>query len=184
MHHTLARSKLTDARGEAPRAAAFRSLADQHLDESYRLARAILGEPADAEDATHDAFITAWQKWPTLRDEARFEPWFRKILVNTCRNRLRRGSRWQLRDISDELMLAAADDDPNRDERDAIGRGLARLEPDDRIILALRYDRDLTIDAIASTLGIPSGTVKSRLHHALRRLQAALEALEIVEVAR
>ena len=184
MDQTVTRRKVSDARGDAPRAAAFRSLADEHLDSSYRLARAILRDPAEAEDATHDAFVTAWQKWPTLRDPALFDRWFRRILVNTCRNRLKSASRWQLRDISRELTLAAADDDATRDERDAIGRGLATLGPDDRIILALRYERDLTVDGIADALGIPSGTVKSRLHNALQRLQAAVATPEVVEVTR
>jgi RNA polymerase sigma-70 factor (ECF subfamily) len=184
MDQTALTREASDVRGDAPRAAAFRSLAGEHLDESYRLARAILRDPDEAEDATHDAFVTAWQKWPTLRDPALFDRWFRKILVNTCRNRLRHASRWQLRDISQEIALAAADDDVARDERDAIGRGLATLGPDDRIILALRYERDLTVDGIADALGIPSGTVKSRLHNALQRLQAAIATPEVVEVTR
>lgn len=184
MDQTVTTHAVSEVRGDAPRTAAFQLLADAHLDASYRLARAILGEPAEAEDATHDAFVTAWQKWPTLREPALFEHWFRKILVNTCRNRLRSASRWHLQDISDELTLAAVDDDAARDERDAIGRALARLAPDDRIILALRYDRDLPVDTIAGTLGIPSGTVKSRLHNALRRLHAALDAADAAEVSR
>jgi RNA polymerase sigma factor (sigma-70 family) len=184
MDQTVLRRKVSEVRADGPRAAAFRSLADHHLDGSYRLARAILREPAEAEDATHDAFVTAWQKWPTLREPALFERWFRKILVNTCRTRLRRASRWHLRDISDELTLTAVDDVAVRDDRDAIGRALMRLGPDDRIVLALRYDRDLTVDAIADALGIPSGTVKSRLHNALRRLHVALDAADAAEVSR
>jgi RNA polymerase sigma-70 factor (ECF subfamily) len=75
------------------RASAFRRLADQHLDEAYRLATAILHDEADAQDATHDAFERAWRKWSTLRDESRFDAWFGRILVNECRDRLRHGRR-------------------------------------------------------------------------------------------
>src|SRR6185503_1586166 len=57
------------------RAAAFTRLAEGHLDASYRLARAILRDPAEAEDATHDAYVQAWRKWSTLRDPSRFEAW-------------------------------------------------------------------------------------------------------------
>ena len=81
-------SKIEDSRADA-----FRRLAQLHLDSSYRLARAILGNAAEAEDATHDAFVTAWQQWSTLRDPLLFEHWFDRILVNTCRNRLRRTAR-------------------------------------------------------------------------------------------
>ena len=87
---------------ETGRAAAFTRLADEHLDRAYRLARAILRDPAEAQDATHDAFVQAWRKWDTLRDPARFEPWFDRILVNTCRDRLRGPSR-QTTDISAEV---------------------------------------------------------------------------------
>ena len=55
------------------RAAAFRTLADQHLDAAYRLARAILRDPLEAEDATHDAFVQAWRSWASLRDGSRFD---------------------------------------------------------------------------------------------------------------
>src|SRR6478672_4309780 len=90
------------------RAQAFQSLADQHLDAAYRLARAILRDPSGAQDATHDAFEQAWRKWSTLRDPARFEPWFDRILVNTCRDRLRSGRR-QATDISVEVAISAGD---------------------------------------------------------------------------
>ena len=58
--------------GQSPtRAAAFARLADEHLDQAYRLARAILRDESEAQDATHDAFVQAWRKWETLRDPAR-----------------------------------------------------------------------------------------------------------------
>jgi DNA-directed RNA polymerase specialized sigma24 family protein len=65
-------------------AQAFLRLADLHLDAAYRLARAILHDATDAQDATHDAFERAWRKWSTLRDPSRFEPWFDRILVTRC----------------------------------------------------------------------------------------------------
>ena len=77
------------ASASGARDAAFVRLADEHLDKAYRLARAILRDPVEAQDATHDAFVQAWRKWGTLRDPERFEPWFDRILVNTCRDRLR-----------------------------------------------------------------------------------------------
>jgi RNA polymerase sigma factor (sigma-70 family) len=158
------------------REAAFLRLADQHLDAAYRLARAILGHPADAEDATHDAVVQAWRKWPTLRDPVRFEHWFDRIVVNTCRNRLARAARQQARDISEEVGIAARDELAQTHDRDALGLAIAALPPDQRIVVALRYYRDLPIEEVASRLGIPAGTVSSRLHYALKRLHAALAA--------
>jgi RNA polymerase sigma-70 factor, ECF subfamily len=161
------------------RAAAFSQLAERHLADSYRLAAMILDNHADAEDATHDAFVTAWKHWGSLRDPVRFEAWFGKILVNVCRDRLRRSRRHgviEVTDISDELLAAPVSGDlaAATADHDAVGRGLGRLAPDQRIVLVLRYYRDLPVDEIAARMGIPAGTVKSRLHYALRDLGAAL----------
>ena len=156
------------------RAVAFRRLADDHLDAAYRLARAILRDANDAEDATHDAFVQAWRKWSTLRDLDRFEPWFDRILINTCRDRLRRRSRSPMTDISVEVALASDDPTTHLAERDAMGAAIAGLPPEHRIVIALRYYRDLGVDEIAARLGLPPGTVHSRLHYARARLQAAL----------
>jgi RNA polymerase sigma-70 factor (ECF subfamily) len=137
----------------------------------------ILGSRADAEDATHDAFVAAWRSWGTLRDPDRFEAWFDRILVNTCRDRLRRSRRHGVTDLSDTLgdLPAAGDVERATADRDIIGRGLARLTPDQRVVIVLRFYRDLTIDEIAARLGVPAGTVKSRLHYGLRELGAALD---------
>ena len=167
------------ARVEQPteRAQAFVRLADQHLDAAYRLARAVLHDPTAAQDATHDAIEQAWRKWPTLRDPARFEQWFDRILVNTCRDRLRSGRR-EPRDISAEVVVLAGDPFGAAHDRDVIANALAALSPEQRVVVALRYYRDLPIDEIASRLGIPAGTVQSRLHYALKHLHDAIDAAD------
>lgn len=163
------------------RAEAFAALTDHHLDASYRLAAVILGDRAEAEDATHDAAVLAWRRFGSLRDHDRFEAWFGRILVNVCRDRLRSRGRQRLVDLGPGLDEAigrertGSDGSAARADRDALGRAVDRLGPDHRIVLALRYWRDLPVDAIADRLGLPSGTVKSRIHHALRHLRAELE---------
>jgi RNA polymerase sigma-70 factor (ECF subfamily) len=158
-----------------PAAAAFGRLADEHLDRAYGLAYSILRDRSNAQDATHDAFVQAWRKWSTLRDPDRFEVWFDRILVNQCRNRLTRASRQRTTDISDELAIAAGDPYAQTHDRDVIETALGRLSPDHRVIVALRYERDLTAEDIAARLGIPIGTVHSRLHYALRRLHDVVD---------
>jgi RNA polymerase sigma-70 factor (ECF subfamily) len=153
---------------------AFVCLADAHLDASYRLATAILGNRSDAEDATHDALVTAWRRWSQLRDPDRFEAWFHRILINTCRDRLRRQVRRQTADLSDELA-GTRDQTARIDDRDQIRRAMARLSADHRIVVTLRFFADLPIDEIARRVGIPSGTVNSRLHHALRELRRGVD---------
>ena len=161
-------------RDTSEREAAFVRLADQHLDRAYGLARAILRDPVEAQDATHDAFVQAWQKWGTLRDPSRFEPWFDRILVNTCRNRLR-STRRLAADISVEVALVTGDHAGHTDDRHVIGAAIEALSPDHRVVVALRFYRDLTVEDIATRLGVPPGTVRSRLHYALKRLHDTIE---------
>ena len=162
----------------AERTAAFGQLADEHLDTAYRLARAILREPSDAQDATHDALLQASRKWSTLRDRSRFEPWFDRILINICRDHLRHASRWQARDIADEIVVAPGDPFGQADDRDVLGNAIASLSPDHRVVVALRYYRDLQVVDIATRLGIPAGTVQSRLHYALEQLHRVIDAAD------
>jgi RNA polymerase sigma-70 factor (ECF subfamily) len=159
------------------RAQAFLRLADDHLDVAYRLARAILRNSTEAQDATHDAFEQAWRKWSTLRDPARLEPWFDRILVNTCRDRLR-SARWQVKDISTEVVITPGDPFAQAHDREVLASGLAALSPDQRVVVALRYYRDLPVHEIGSLLGIPAGTVQSRLYYALKRLHSAIDAAD------
>jgi RNA polymerase sigma-70 factor (ECF subfamily) len=170
-------SELTDRRDRA-----FSDLVDRHLDESYRVARLVLRDPHDAQDATHDAVVTAWRKFATLREMNRFEAWFARILVNTCRDRLRRR---KFR-IHDELIDTPSDATPvdrTIADREALAAAFERLNADQRIAIVLRFYMDLTVDQIAVRVNAPSGTIKSRLHHALHKLRAALE-LEDDEVKR
>jgi RNA polymerase sigma-70 factor (ECF subfamily) len=159
------------------RATTFATLAERHLDEAYGLARLIVGDTAEAEDATHDAFVAAWRGWRGLRDPARFDAWFGRILVNTCRNRVRRLRRRAVVDVSVLVAMADGARDPNLSllDRAEIGPAFADLSREHREVVALRYYLDLPVDQIAYRLGIPDGTVKSRLHYALRALGGALE---------
>lgn len=155
--------------------AAFARLADRELDRAYRLATVILGDPVEAQDATHDAVVAAWRRSGSLHDPDRFEPWFTRILVNTCRDRLRR----RRRQPSVEIDLArdmggSRDAYADVDDRLALDGAFDSLSPDHRVVVVLRYYADLSIEAIAERVGAPAGTVKSRLHHAMSRLHAAL----------
>jgi len=154
----------------------FSAFVEDRLAGLYRLASVILGEPAESEDAVHDALERAWRSWPRLQDVGRVDAWVTRILVNECRDRLRRRRRRPVTDISDVVAgsLAGPDDLRATVDRDEIGRAFAVLNPDQRIAVVLRYYADLSVDQIAERVGIPSGTVKSRLHHALAAMNAEL----------
>lgn len=159
----------------AARAAAFARLLDRCADRSVRLATFILGNRPDAEDALNDAALRAWQSLGSLRQPERFEAWFTRILVNTCRDQLRRHRPPSLvlgdpADRADPFSASV--------ERAALRQALGALSPDHRAVIGLRYGQDLAVEQIADRLGIPAGTVKSRLHYALAELRAAYDAAE------
>ena len=150
------------SRAYPDRAGAFRQLADQHLDAAYRLAHAILRDPIEAQDATHDAFVAAWRSWDSLRDRSKFEPWFDRIVVNTCRNRLRRERLRSAVNISHEVALVAGDEFSHSLEREVVGEALAILSPDHQVVVALRFYRDLTIPQIAERIVLLSTQTMQR----------------------
>ena len=156
----------------------FRGLVAGRLDAAYRLAAVVLGDPVEAEDATHDAVVRAWASFGSLRDPASFDAWFQRIVVNTCRDRMRRRRVRRSLPLETDLpgLPAVADAAQGAPERDALARALERLTPDHRMVVVLRFYADLPIEAIAQRLGEPSGTIRSRLHHALRSLRAAYDA--------
>lgn len=160
------------------RAAAFRSLVEVELDRAYRLATVILGDRYDAEDAVHDAAEAAWRRWSDLRDQEKFQAWFGKIVVNACRDRLRRRRRRRIVEIPrlvlDKEHPVAPDAADALARRDVLRRAFEALSPEERIVVVLRYEDDLTVPRVAELAGIPEGTAKSRLHHALKKLRAAI----------
>ncbi len=159
----------------AERDEAFKVLVGPRLDRAYGLAWHLLGHAADAEDACQEALLAAWSAWPRLRDRDRFDAWFDRILVNTCIEHLRRQGRRPRAMSLDEPDIAAGDLLAGSLEFDAISRAIGRLSPDHRAVVVLRYWADLATDAIAARLGLPPGTVRSRLHYALGALRADLE---------
>ncbi len=170
------------ASADEARARAFRRLVDRELDAAYRLAAVILDDRLEAEDAVHDAAVSAWRSFASLRDPERFDAWFSRILVNGCRDRLRARSRRRVVDLGRELTERehppVADAAEETAIRDVLERALGTLSSDERVAITLRFDEDLTVPAMAAMLGVAEGTVKSRLHHALRRLRLAVEEAE------
>jgi RNA polymerase sigma factor (sigma-70 family) len=154
----------------------FVRFVESRLAQHYRLAAVLLGDLVDAEDAVHDAVERAWRGWERLQDLDHFDAWVGRILVNECRDRLRRRRRRPVVNISDSIgdRLIAPDQLQVTSDRDEIGRAFAVLNPDQRIAVALRFYADLTVDQIALRVGVPAGTVKSRLHHALAAMNAEL----------
>jgi RNA polymerase sigma-70 factor (ECF subfamily) len=157
---------------------AFAVLAAARIDDLYRIARMILRDPELAEDAVQDTLLAAWRGLPGLRDLDRFDAWLRRLLVRACTrgNRRRRGI--GLAEVEFGGMDRASPDDAEQAFvlRDLLERGLERLGATERALLVLHYYLDLPVAEIAELLGMPAGTVKSRVHRASQRMRASLDA--------
>jgi RNA polymerase sigma-70 factor (ECF subfamily) len=160
----------------------FLRLANGELDRAYRLAGLILGDHHEAEDATQEALLRAWRSASSQRDPAGFQAWFDRILVNVCRDRLRKRGKVRLIAIDDAVAVAATRD-PFRNiaDRDQVLRAMTSLEDDLRILILLHYWADLTLESVAQRTGWPVGTVKSRLHRALAEMRTQLASPLVAE---
>jgi RNA polymerase sigma-70 factor (ECF subfamily) len=156
---------------------AFASLAVACGDRLHAVAHRILRDIDLAEDATQQALLAIWRDLPQLRDPARFEAWSYRLLVRACYAEACRTRRW-----TPNLRLLPTDEPADADamgrihDRDQLERGFRRLSIDHRAVVVLHHYLDLSIDEVAEALGVPAGTVRSRLHHAMRGLRAALDA--------
>jgi RNA polymerase sigma-70 factor (ECF subfamily) len=160
----------------------LRGMSPRELNRAYRIAGLFLGNAQDAEDATQDALLRAWQSASSLRDPARFDAWFDRILVNACRDRLRRRGRVRFITLEGEAARAGADPFGELLERDDVLRRLTTLDDDLRLVVVLHYWGDLRLEDLAERVGWPVGTVKSRLNRALKTLRADVESAATAEV--
>jgi RNA polymerase sigma-70 factor (ECF subfamily) len=147
--------------------------------EAHRLATWILRDPVAAEDAVQEAAMAAWNGRRKLRNASNPTAWFTAIVVNVCRDELRRRSkRHTLPEPAASITGVSPDQLAARDE---IARAIGRLSVDDQVVLGLRFGRDLTVPQIAAQIRVAEGTVKSRLHNALDHFRSALAAERRVE---
>lgn len=154
---------------------AFDELASARIDAVYRTAAGILGNSADAHDATQEALVSAWRSLRSLRDADRFDPWLRRITINAARMVARRR---RVREIQ-----ITPDLEPTADSTDSItatdfDRAFEDLPVDQRALLLQHHLEGRSVADLAEELGIPQGTVKSRLHAARQALDRALHGLD------
>lgn len=154
---------------------AFALLIHPRADRALRTARAILGNEAEARDATQDALVSAWINLPRLRDPARFDAWMTRVLVNQCREALRQRRR-NREIVLDDTDMPGADTTGRSLETAALRAAFRRISVDERTILLLHHLHGLPLEQVAERLNIPVGTAKSRLWSARRALERAMEA--------
>lgn len=156
---------------------AFASLAVGARNRLRARAARLLRDSDLAEDVTQQALLTMWRRLPQLRDPARFDAWSHRLLARSCyaeSGRMRRVARPL--PISPSHRSEGSGDLSAILDRDELERGFRRLSANHSAIVVLRYYDDVPLESLARSLGVPAGTVRSRLHHALRSLRAAIEA--------
>jgi RNA polymerase sigma-70 factor, ECF subfamily len=147
---------------------------------AYRVARGILRNTADAEDVAQEALLRAYRRFDRLRDRNRFRAWLVRIAFRLALDRLRSGKRRELRDTlwsqpEHQPRAATAEDLAASNEfRAHLENALAELPKKLRLVLLLAAMEGHTIEGIASMLGIPAGTVKSRIFFARKQLAEKL----------
>jgi RNA polymerase sigma-70 factor (ECF subfamily) len=146
-------------------------------DRLYALAQRILRDVDRAEDALQEALVTAWRDLPGLRDPERFDAWLHRLVVRSCIAEAKRErQRISILHVLTIDLPVATDDFLTVGDRDQLERGFRHLAPDQRALLVLHHFDGRDHAEIAEILGIPGGTVRSRLHNAHRAMRAALDA--------
>jgi len=154
---------------------AFAELIDPALARLDAAARLILRDRELARDAVQEALIRAWRDARGLRDPERFNAWLYRLTVNACLDIARRRRRRVMEVTIDSLELPGQVD-LARDlaRRETVDEALRTLDPGHRAVVALHYLLDLPLREVADVLGIPVGTVKSRLHHSIERMRSGV----------
>jgi RNA polymerase sigma-70 factor (ECF subfamily) len=171
------------------KAAAFEAIMRSHNGRLFRVARAILKDDAEAEDALQDAYLEAYRHMSDFRGDAQLSTWLTRIVVNQSLMRLRRQRRERViipfgaRDKAQEREEIDVPDDKAESPSNAAMRAEFRRLLEDRIdqlpvafrtVFVMREVEDMTVEETAECLGIPPATVRTRLFRARALLREAL----------
>jgi RNA polymerase sigma-70 factor, ECF subfamily len=161
---------------------AFDELVRRYQSRMFQLVRILTSGDSEAEDLVQDTFVRAYRAVGQFRGDSTFRTWLHRIAVNVVRSHAaRRGSRSREKDRDDEAAIervASREDLENAVvRRRMIDQALARLPPDQRLLITLRDVQGLEYREIAVITGLPIGTVESRIFRGRRRLRPMLEPL-------
>ena len=165
---------------------AFTTLMRRYESRIFGLCRRLVGDRADALDATQEAFISAFRRAHTFRGEAAFGTWLYRIGINSCHDLLRKRGRSPIPEDS-ETLAAHTPKEPHRDIEDAVTlnvdlrAALAQLSPDYREAVVMHDIGGIPYEDIAKATGVAVGTVKSRISRGRRKLADALEQPQPVQ---
>lgn len=135
----------------------------------YRVGMSYLGRDEDAADAVQDALTSAWEKRDRLKKPKQFRPWMMRILTNRCIDMLRRRKRVSFFPLEEDTALAPPPAQPS-----PVMEAIRQLRPELRLVVTLHYVDGYSISEMAESLGLASGTIKTRLRLARKQLSQTL----------
>jgi len=160
---------------------AFEAFFERYRTPIYRTAYGLTGDPQAAEEILQDTFARAYQRRHILRTDVSPLPWLHRVALNLCYSRLGR-RRLPSEPIGDQVVglvrdggTEPAEHAEQKELRGIVRDGVARLKPKHQSVVILYYLHGLSLRETADLLDVRLGTVKSRLHYALRSLRTRLE---------
>jgi RNA polymerase sigma-70 factor, ECF subfamily len=155
---------------------AFGTIAASSIDRLYGIAVRVVHDRDQAEDAVQSTLLKAWRDLSSLRDSARFDAWLYRLLLRACYDEARTQRSFVANISVVSVEPGEADDSGRFADRDQLDRAFRRLPVEQRMVVVLHHYEGMPLTEVAEVLAIPVGTVRSRLHYALRTLRAAVEA--------
>lgn len=165
-------------RSQSGEESGYAGLFERYQHPAWRLAYAITGNQSLADDVTQEAFIQAFRAIQNVRLDPGFGPWFYTIVANRARRTMLRSRWWfplDLGGVTAQPDERAAAELERAEWRDELWQQIQKLDVDLRTVIGLRYVLDMGEAEMATVLGVPRGTVKSRLHRARQTLQQELK---------
>ena len=157
---------------------AFEQLVLRHKDRVYTLAYRVLGDRSEADDVAQETFLRAYERLTDFRREARFSTWLHRICHNLCVNRLQKKNCIAHEESAPEavpsLTIGSCEQLLAKEQQHLLNWALSRLKAEFREIVLLYNTDHLSYEEIASVLGQPIGTVRSRLHRGREELKTIL----------
>ncbi|HXS71831.1 MAG TPA: RNA polymerase sigma factor [Patescibacteria group bacterium] len=159
---------------------AFATLAGDAIARLDAAARLILRDPELARDGVQDGYLRAWRTLPALRDPDRFDAWLRRLIVHSCIDIMRRRRHRAIEvDLTPIDVAGGGDFTSTIVDRDLVEEALRHLDPEWRAVVVMHYFLGMPLPEVATALGIPLGTAKSRLHRSILAMRIAVDADDV-----
>lgn len=162
---------------------AFDQLIERYTPTLYRIVRRMCSDRGEAEAVTQEAFLRAWESLPKSKSDRPFRPWLIRIGVNVARDAVKKARPMDFADLppQEPLQIASARPGPEEsmEETERLERlalAVQSLEPAYRMVIAMRYEAEMSYEEMAAVLKLPLNTVRTRLFRAKQELRRAMES--------